>query len=48
MRGLLFADGGIARIVRSVGLEMQLGRKLLSLQSPQEITHNGCGNHWAA
>lgn len=31
--------------MRSVGPGMQQGRKLLSLQSPQEINHNDCGNH---
>lgn len=35
----------IAGMVRSEGLEMQQGRKLLSLQSPQERSHNSCGNH---
>lgn len=41
--GCVEADRGIAGMVRLVGL---VGRKLLSLQSPQERAHNGSGNHW--
>lgn len=32
-------------MVTPEGLEMQQGRKLLSLQSPQERSHNSCSNH---
>lgn len=35
---------GTRRTARSVGLKMQQGRKFSSLQSPQEITRDGCGN----